>query len=331
MPAVVSPEDLTAPRPWKVWVGTTGGVILAVVLLVAAWSKAIDPQAFARQIHQDGLDFLIPAAAVALIGLAIETGIGAALLCGLRRLWVLVPASALVAFFLFLTGHTYWQAVHGQLPADASCGCFGNLLQRSPAQAFWQDALLLVPALLLAFVGRSRPRGLPRWRLFAVAVATLAAVVLAWAAPSLPLDNLATRLRPGVSVAELCVGGGTAGARVCLSDLVPELQAGRHVVVIANLTDPAFGPRVAALNAYAGRGEPLVVVTASSLDEQSAFTWKWGPRFAIKEAPAALLGLLYRRMPRSFEVKDGRVLRTWPGLPPGVAAAYGGAAEERPS
>ncbi len=318
MPAVVSPEELTAPRPWKFWVGTAGGVFLAIVLLVAAWSKAIDPQAFARQVHQDGLDFLIPAAAVALIGLAIETAIGAALLCGLRRLWVLVPASALVAFFLFLTGHTYWLAVHGQLPADASCGCFGNLLERSPVQAFWQDALLLVPALLLAYVGRSRSRALPRWRLLFVAIATLAAIVFAWAAPSLPLDNLATRLRPGVSVADLCAGGGTAGARVCLSDLVPELQAGRHVVVIADLADPGFGPRVAELNAFAARGEPLIVVTADSLEEQSTFTWKWGPRFAIKEAPPALLGMLYRTLPRSFEVQNGRVTRTWSGLPPGA-------------
>ncbi|HKI85114.1 MAG TPA: MauE/DoxX family redox-associated membrane protein [Thermoanaerobaculia bacterium] len=319
----MSPEDLTAPRPWKFWVGTAGGVLLAVVLLVAAWSKAIDPQAFARQIHQDSLDFLIPAAAVALIGLAIETAIGAALLCGLRRLWVLVPAAALVAFFLLLTGHTYWLAAHGQLPADASCGCFGNLLQRSPAQAFWQDTLLLVPSLLLAFVGRPHRRGLPRWRLLFAAIATLAGVVLAWSAPSLPLDNLATRLRPGVSAADLCVGGSGAGARVCLSDLVPELQTGRHVMVIANLADPGFGPRVAALNSYAERGEPLIVVTAASLDEQSAFTWKWGPRFPIKEAPGALLGMMYRSLPRSFEVDNGRVTKTWSGLPPGVHESAG--------
>ena len=33
----------------------------------------------------------------------------------------------------------------------AGCGCFGNLVQRTPAEAFWQDLLLLVPPLLLAF------------------------------------------------------------------------------------------------------------------------------------------------------------------------------------
>lgn len=324
----MAPEDLTASRPWKFWLGSVGGVALGIILLVAAWSKAIDPTAFARQIHQDGLDFLVPAAAVALIGLAIETALGTALLCGLRRLWVLVPAAALVAFFLLLTGHTYWQAVHGQLPADASCGCFGNLVQRSPAEAFWQDALLLVPTLLLAFLGRSRSRRLPRWRLLFVATATLAAMALAWAAPSLPLDNLATRLRPGTSVAELCVGGGSAGARVCLPDLVPELQSGRHVVVIADLADPGFGPRVAALNAYAQRGTSVTVVTAASLDAQSAFTWKWGPRFPIKEAPSALLRLMYRSLPRSFEVEDGRVIKTWSGLPPGVDALSGAPGRE---
>ena len=49
--------------------------------------------------------------------------------------------------------------------------------------------------------------------------------------PELPFDDLATRLKPGVEVAELCAGSGAE--RVCLDTLVPELTEGAHRVVLA--------------------------------------------------------------------------------------------------
>src|SRR3954462_10679447 len=115
------------------WLGTFGGAVLRCVLLVAVWAKMLDPVAFAEQIHTEGLDFLLSAQAVALIALALEAGLGLALLLGLRRLWVLIPATLLVAFFLSLTGRAWWLAAHGLRDASASCGCFGNLVQRTPA------------------------------------------------------------------------------------------------------------------------------------------------------------------------------------------------------
>ena len=47
-----------------------------------------------------------------------------------------------------------------------------------------------------------------------------------------------------------------------------------------------------------------------------AFFWRWAPSFPIVETPGAILKPLYRRLPRSCVVQDGRVLRTYPGLPP---------------
>ena len=73
------------------------------------------------------------------------------LVLGVRYRAVLVATGLLVAFFLFLTGRAYWRDVNGIVAGDpASCGCFGNLLDRSPAEAFLQDVVLLVPGLLLA-------------------------------------------------------------------------------------------------------------------------------------------------------------------------------------
>ena len=314
------PEDRslsrTSPRPVWWWLGTFGGAFLGCVLLVAVWGKMLDPMAFVEQIHSAGLDFLLPAQAMALLALAIEAAFGIALLLGVRRLWVLVPASLLVALFLSLTGHEWWQAAHGLRSESASCGCFGNLVQRTPSQAFWQDLGLLVPALLLAWVGRERAARFPRLRTLAAVVGALAVAVFAWKSPALPLDDLATRLRPGAVTKGFCAGAGDS--RICLDSIVPELKTGRHLVVMAKLDDPQFTKAVDALNRYAGdaHNPTLWVLSPITPEEKRAFFWKWGPAFEIRETPQELLRPLYRRLPRSFMVEDGKVTRTFGGLPP---------------
>jgi uncharacterized membrane protein YphA (DoxX/SURF4 family) len=314
------PVTAAEARPaagWRRILGTAAGMVLGLVLLVAAWTKALDPLAFAREIESQGLSSAAAAPAMALFAIGLEVGIGVALLLGLRRLWVLLPAAGLVALFLFLTGRAYWLDLRGALPADAGCGCFGNLVQRTPAEAFWQDLAMLVPALLLAFVGRERGgRTFPPLRTAAVALLTLGAVGFAWKAPDLPVDDLATRLKPGVELSTLCAGRDEA--RTCLDAVVPDLTAGEHLVVLADLDDPGFQEAVADLNALvAGPEAPsLVVLSEATGEEQRAFYWRFGPAFELREAPAALLKPLYRSLPRAFEVRDGRVTRTFRGLPP---------------
>ena len=336
--ATAQPALTTAPRPWRRGIGTGAGIFLGLVLLVAAWAKALDPAAFAEQIHAQGIDRLVPgmpAATLALVALGLEVGLGLALVLGIRRLWVLVPATLLVAFFLFLTGRTYWLSLHGVLPQEAGCGCFGNLVERSPAEAFWQDVALLVPALALAFLGRRRgdERGVPKLRLAVVVLLTAATIVFAWKAPGLPLDDLATRLKPGVAVKAICASGtGDEAARVCLDTVAPFLTEGDHVVVLADLDDPAFQAAVPRLNSYiaANGGADVVVLATADAEHQRAFFWRFAPAFETHEAPAPLLRPLYRRLPRSFEVRGGRVVRTYSGLPPLPAAAGPTASSTRP-
>jgi uncharacterized membrane protein YphA (DoxX/SURF4 family) len=311
----------TSPS-WLVWLGTAGGVVLGVVLLVAAWAKALDPLAFAEQIAAEGLAVGLSAGAVAMIALALEVGLGAALVLGVRRPWVLIPATLLVAFFLFLTGRAYWRDLQGIAPPDAAgCGCFGNLVQRTPAEAFWQDLALLVPPLLLAWLGWRGGRTFPPVRTAAVAVLTLAALGFAWKSPDLPLDDAATRLKPGVRLADLCAGAGSE--TICLDTLAPELRQGEHLVVISPLaTLEEREGSVDALNAYvdAGQGPPLTVLSSATPQEHFAFNFRFGPTFRLVEVPAVLLRPLYRRPPRSFRVRDGVVAETFRGLPPAVPA-----------
>lgn len=329
------PEPIPHAAPaWKRALGVAGAVTLGLVLLVAAYAKALDPAAFAEQIVAEGVTFLLPAAVVALVAIALEVGLGVALVLAVRRLWVLVPAALLSAFFLFLNGRAWWLTATGRRTEETACGCFGNLVERTPAEAFWQDLLLLAVPLALAFVGRPRGfgrHGARRSTALRAAVAALAAVFaagFAWRAPELPLDDLATRLAPGTEVVELCAGA--EPQRVCFDHVLPEVAEGEHLVVMAGLDDPELTGAIDRLNAYAldavpGGAPPLWLVNPDPLEAQRAFYWKWGPAFEVREAPPALLRPLYRRLPRSFRVRDGEVAETWSGLPPldRLAAAAG--------
>ena len=305
---------MTVSRPALTWVGRLAAFALGAVLLVAAVAKALDPAAFAEALGAQGLTFGLPPLAVVLAVLAVETVLGLLLVLDVRRVWTLGAATVLVASFVVLNGWDWWQAAHGAAPA-AGCGCFGNLVQRTPAQAFWQDLAMLVPALVLAWVGMPRGvRAFPPRRMAAVAVGVAAVLLLAWRAPELPLDDVATRLRPGVELATVCTG---ADEPICLTDVVPVVSEGRSWVVLVDLTSAEQWADE--LNRIAARpGSPPVVALASaSLEDKSAFTWQWGPTYPVRDAPPALFRPLYRRLPRSFLSEGGRVLRTVPGLPTG--------------
>jgi uncharacterized membrane protein YphA (DoxX/SURF4 family) len=308
----------SSPSWWTRTLGHVGGAILGAVLLVAAWGKALDPMAFAEEIRAQGLELFLTAPVLAVLFVAVEVALGVALVLGLRRSWVMVPTTAMVGLFLFLNGRAYWRFSQGLIDASESCGCFGSLVSRTPAEAFWQDLFLLVPPLLVAFL----PQGEPGARLLArrvtVGVATVAAVVFAALAPRLPLDDLATRLAPGARVSELCAGREEGGSvRICLDSLVPELEEGSHLVIIAPVEDADLAARVAELNQLSGdpKAPRVWLLTASEEEERAAFFWQYGPTFEIREVPETLLRLLYRTTPRSFAARDGGVEQTFAGIP----------------
>jgi uncharacterized membrane protein YphA (DoxX/SURF4 family) len=313
-------HEISPTRYWLL--GTLGGVFLGLVLLVAALLKALDLPAFAQQIQAQGLAGWLggwpSATALAYLALAVEVALGALLCLGVRRLFVLAPAVALTLVFLALTARDAWRDAHGLLAADAACGCFGNLVERTPAEAFQQDLFLLVPALVLAFVGRGDRDQLP-WRRLAVAlVAVAGTLVFARQAPGLPLDNLATRLKPGVAVSETCAG--RDAERVCLDTVVPEFGSGEHLAILVDLAKPETGAMAAQLNAYAhsaavaaGAAPRLWVLAAATPEESHTFYWTYGPTFEIRAAPPSLLRPLARTLPRAFLVRAGSVTQTWSG------------------
>jgi hypothetical protein len=144
---------------------------------------------------------------------------------------------------------------------------------------------------------------------------TLAGFLLTWNAPHLPLDDVATRLKPGKETGSIC--SGNDDNRLCVTNLIPELEKGAHLVVLADLSSPSFGEAAPELNQYhqRGRGPKLWVLSSSTPEEHRLFFWQRAPTFQIVEAPRTLLRPLYRTLPRSFLVSDGQVTQTFTGLP----------------
>ena len=318
-PEVSAPDG--ASWTWKSVLGTLGAVGLGGLLLFGAWAKALDPVAFEARITNEGLDFLLPAKAVVFIALALEVGLGLALILGVRRWPVLIGSTLLVIFFLFLTGRTYYLYSQGLIEDAPGCGCFGNLVDRTPAEAFWQDLFMMVPALALAWIGR-RALGFPTLRTAAIAVASTAFLIFAWKSPDLPIDDLATRLSPGVQLADIC--GGPVDDRLCLDTVAPVLVDGEHWVIIADLEQPELTDHIEAINGVVQGGGHVTVLAAATPEVARGFFWEWGPAFEVVEAPEGLLRPLYRTMPRSFRSLDGVVKATYAGLPPELTTSASG-------
>ncbi|MCU0231832.1 MAG: hypothetical protein MUC67_10715 [Acidobacteria bacterium] len=276
------------------------GFLLVLVLLFSAWAKALDPEGFAQLIVERGL---MPAALAFWAGIAViafEAALGAALAVNLRRPVVLVPAALMMFFFLALSAWTY---VYPSKEAS-SCGCFGNLIASSPGQALARDVVLVALALLSFLARPRRPAG--GWR---AALAGLAAVgfgAFAWAAPALPLDNLATRLKPGITAASLRI-----------DELIPELQDGTRLVLLLDRADEATRAEIARVNEKLALARPDAVFGLAKQDDALAneFQWTAGPAFEVRDAPQSMLKPFYRRLPRAFLVDNGQIVKVWEQIP----------------
>ena len=280
--------------------GTVSAVLLGLVLIFSAWAKALDPEGFGQLIVERGL---MPASLAFWAGvgvIAFEAALGASLVANLRRPIVLVPAALMMLFFLVLSARDY---VYPSQEAS-SCGCFGNLIPSSPGQALARDAVLFGLA-LLAFAGRSRQPA-ARWRFALSAAIAVAFGAFALAAPSLPLDNLATRLKPGVTAASLRI-----------DEVIPELQDGTRLVLLLDRADETTRAEIARVNEKLALARPDAVFGLARPDDALAneFQWTAGPAFEVRDAPQSMLKPFYRRLPRAFLVDGGTIAKVWEGIP----------------
>ncbi|RMG46149.1 MAG: hypothetical protein D6718_06070 [Acidobacteria bacterium] len=281
--------------------GYAAAAVLGCVLLLSAWTKGADPEGFAAQIVREGLLPGSLAGFAAVLVVALEAGLGAALLAGRLVPPVLAAGTALMGAFWLLAG---WQFF---VPPDdpSSCGCFGNLIQQTPGRHWALNTAFLALAALSWLGCRRTARG----ALGLTAGSFAVAAAFALAAPSLPIDSWpgVTRLREGADVAELG-----------LTDVIPELAAGDSLVLLIDRADEETRRDIGRVNELlALKGGPVRVFGLAERDEELAaeFFWAAGPAFDVREAPYSLIKPLYRRLPRAFLVREGRIRRIWNGIP----------------
>ena len=120
------------------------------------------------------------------------------------------PSALLVAFFLFLTGRSYYRD-----PARHRDGGRSRLrVLRQPGRADAGGSVLAGPGAHGAGAGAGLPRpargrtACPFIRLAVVGALTVGLLAFARAAPDLPLDNVATRLKPDLAIDGICSGDG---------------------------------------------------------------------------------------------------------------------------
>ena len=160
--------------------GKTACIFLGGILLFASYAKLLEPGGFVGQIHLEGLDFWWSPTSVAVVAIFLETCLGILLLLGVTNRVVLAWTALLTLFFLYLTGQNYWLVSQGLRDPETVCGCFGDLVQRTAGEAFWQDLLMLGLPLVVAI--RLLPRSLhfPLYRsMIAVVVSILVALFMA--------------------------------------------------------------------------------------------------------------------------------------------------------
>ncbi|MFQ5719676.1 MAG: MauE/DoxX family redox-associated membrane protein [Acidobacteriota bacterium] len=285
---------------WRRALAWAGCAFAGGMLLVAGLLKALDPAGFATQIRADVPWLAGLAGPLSVAGIAIEVVLGSALILGFRRRFLVGTAMLMVLVFIGVTipklGST----------DPAACGCFGNFVVRTPGQVIGEDLVMLV-ALLVGLTGGSGSAW-SAWRRGVLVIAAGIGLALPLAAPALPLDNVATRLKPGASLADLQ-----------LDEAVPDLATGHHFVILSgqSLDTCADVPESLFEFTEAHADDRFWLVKPSDVLARDGTLSLCVPGAEIVEVPAAGLRPLYRTLPRSFEMVDGIVTRTFEGYPAG--------------
>ena len=115
---------------------------VGVLFIFSGLIKANDPLGFAYKLQEYFDVFYISflnnwSTGVAIFLCALEIVLGALLLLGFWRNWVVKALLALIVFFTLLT------FVSAAFKVVTSCGCFGDAIPLTPWQSFAKDLVLL--------------------------------------------------------------------------------------------------------------------------------------------------------------------------------------------
>jgi hypothetical protein len=274
-------------------------IVVAVVFIIAAGLKAFDPSAFADQIRLYGIfpQLSMVAAWCFIIG---EGVLAFALLVNfLPRITTLLG----IMLLLFFIGITVYGMVAG---LSGNCGCFGNLVHRSPEQVIVEDALMVL-ALLFSFLVlyREKPRR-SGWKLAVAGIGGAVMAIAAVASNSLPVDGLVTALKPGATFSAWPTEG-----------LYKNLNKGTYIVFLFSLKEKSIETDIAMMNTLAQNEQlpPSIGLLTDGASSLTQLTFEYAPAFASGAIEPRFARSLYRTLPRTFVLENGVVREVWSRIP----------------
>ena len=287
-------------------VGRGAQIIMGLIMLIAGATKVWDPVLF----YWESMPFaqmlgLEPqswtrAGKLAQILSPLECALGIALLLNWRPRLTFPVATALMTFFTALTAYAW------NLGVTANCGCFGAVVDRSPAEATVEDAAML---LLLVFgwwsMRRTEPptRSMGRWVVAGAAVAVLV---------------LGVRFFPEVDRldgSDLQVGVNLDGLR--LNDLEMDLGEGDYLVELFSPKCGRCRSEVPKLNKWAEIPGLPPLVALHQFEPGSPVIAEFKQNLRPQYHIGSISFIDFRRLtwqagfPRLAFVRDGEVKAVW--------------------
>jgi hypothetical protein len=229
-----------------------------------------------------------------------EAVLAFALIVNLRPRTVTLLAILLLLGFIAAT-------IYGALSgATSNCGCFGALLHRSPTEVVAEDTLMIVALIFASLVlSRERARG-QAWKLPVALAGGGLMAASALFSHALPVDALATELRPGRQFTSFPLESGTSNVLV-----------DTRVVFLFSLRDPGIDAQAARMNTLA-QDETFPQAFGMLVDGPASLTtakFQYGLAFEVAAVEPRFARTLYRSLPRTFILHDGRVEDVWNGIP----------------
>jgi len=275
----------------------------AGVLFYAVLMKGLDPLLFADQITAHEVSPASWSLFLAYFFIAVELLLALALLL---HLWPRVTHGGFILLMLCFIVVTAIAWAHGNAE---ECGCFGRTVGRGPLLVIIQDAVLIALTSLTAFWSWNAQA--IRWT--RVAFLLLLPFVLAFTAIGayLPADGWVTGVRPGADLADLPI------------ELPREPYTKGTILLI--LVDEACTECTDALprmneiaKTYRG-GIRVAAVYSGNRAEAAKWRMQQLPTFPVVAVTPRVLRAYYRRLPVSFLLNEGKVVRAYWGRIPTAA------------
>jgi uncharacterized membrane protein YphA (DoxX/SURF4 family) len=315
-----APDRFSKVRYWLAEkLPAVGAILVGSVFVLAGGLKVFDPLSFYSQIRGYGLvgPELSRIAAFALP--PFEVGIGLAAIVGYHRRLACLAIAGMLVVFLAATAHAWVTS------STDNCGCFGELVSRSPKETFFEDIALLALAVGglwsksgLEEVHRSK---IPRWIKTAAVVGVVGAgFVLSYRYGALDI-RAGGELRSGLeasgwAITELEAPGYEP------KDVSINLKKGTHILVFYSPLCKHCYQSVATVEGLSDLpGVETVVGLSHDRHRPEMFEFfirgmkERGADYPLVVMPWKDYRTLNRTVPKTVVVKTGMVRMVIPGVP----------------